>query len=216
MQQQNSVNTSDNPAPTPYMRIQNFLSPEEHASLIAFTLTHESEFAPSKITSLTEDANTNDMESRRSLSLYDLGDFTTLMTEHIKRALPEVIQRIQHPPFHAATMEIKITASNDGDYFRAHKDNAHNLTRTRTISFVYYFFREPKAFTGGELRIYMPQAEEDIQAGRRPSYRIITPFQNMIIFFPSSLIHEVLKVNCPSRAFADSRFTLNGHIHKAE
>lgn len=33
-----------------------------------------------------------------------------------------------------------------------------------------------------------------------------------IIFFLSRYMHEVLPVKCPSRNFADSRFTINGWI----
>jgi Rps23 Pro-64 3,4-dihydroxylase Tpa1-like proline 4-hydroxylase len=40
------------------------------------------------------------------------------------------------------------------------------------------------------------------------------PQQNQIVFFPCSVLHEITPVECPSRAFADSRFTLNGWLHK--
>ncbi|MBE9012911.1 2OG-Fe(II) oxygenase, partial [Pseudanabaenaceae cyanobacterium LEGE 13415] len=47
------------------------------------------------------------------------------------------------------------------------------------------------------------------------SYQEIQPINNSIIFFPSHFLHEVLPVSCPSRQFADSRFTLNGWIRRA-
>jgi SM-20-related protein len=43
---------------------------------------------------------------------------------------------------------------------------------------------------------------------------MIVPQPNQIVFFPCSLLHEITPVECPSRAFADSRFTLNGWLHK--
>jgi Rps23 Pro-64 3,4-dihydroxylase Tpa1-like proline 4-hydroxylase len=42
----------------------------------------------------------------------------------------------------------------------------------------------------------------------------LTPPQNSIVFFPSSYLHEVMPVSCPSRAFADSRLTVNGWLHR--
>jgi Rps23 Pro-64 3,4-dihydroxylase Tpa1-like proline 4-hydroxylase len=40
------------------------------------------------------------------------------------------------------------------------------------------------------------------------------PQQNQIVFFPCSVLHEITAIECSSRAFADSRFTLNGWLHK--
>jgi Rps23 Pro-64 3,4-dihydroxylase Tpa1-like proline 4-hydroxylase len=34
------------------------------------------------------------------------------------------------------------------------------------------------------------------------------------VLFPSSLVHEILPVQCSSRKFADSRFTLNGWFRR--
>jgi Rps23 Pro-64 3,4-dihydroxylase Tpa1-like proline 4-hydroxylase len=45
-------------------------------------------------------------------------------------------------------------------------------------------------------------------------YRTIVPQQNQAVFFLSSLAHEITPVECPSGAFADSRFTVNGWFHR--
>jgi Rps23 Pro-64 3,4-dihydroxylase Tpa1-like proline 4-hydroxylase len=78
---------------------------------------------------------------------------------------------------------------------------------------VYFFHREPKTFRGGDLRIYDSRWEN----GRyepTENYRNIVPRQNQMVFFVSSLAHEITPVECPSGAFADSRFTVNGWIHR--
>src|SRR6184192_3632415 len=46
------------------------------------------------------------------------------------------------------------------------------------------------------------------------NYRNIVPRQNQLVAFPSCLAHEITLVDCPSRAFADSRFTVNGWFHR--
>ena len=46
-------------------------------------------------------------------------------------------------------------------------------------------------------------------------YQTIVPQQNQIVFFPCELLHEITPVNCESRQFADSRFTLtDGYVDK--
>ncbi len=108
-------------------------------------------------------------------------------------------------------VEAQITASNDGDFFHFHSDNGNAPVAARHLTFVYFFHREPRAFEGGELRIHDTRLEsgEYVSEG---SYQTIVPHQNQIVFFPCELMHEITTVKCPSRAFTDSRFTLNGWL----
>jgi len=114
-------------------------------------------------------------------------------------------------------VEAQITASNDGDFFGAHCDDAQELIASRRLTFVYFFHGEPRQFEGGELRLHDSRGSEphtgtgSYQTG---SYQTIVPQQNQIVFFPCSMLHEITPVECSSRAFADSRLTLNGWLHK--
>jgi Rps23 Pro-64 3,4-dihydroxylase Tpa1-like proline 4-hydroxylase len=81
---------------------------------------------------------------------------------------------------------------------------------------VYYFHRKPKAFFGGQLRLYpLIKAEAgayvDAEAG---AYVDIEPQSDSVVFFPSWFPHEVLPVHCESGAFADGRFSINCWCHK--
>jgi Rps23 Pro-64 3,4-dihydroxylase Tpa1-like proline 4-hydroxylase len=110
-------------------------------------------------------------------------------------------------------VEIQLTASGDGDYFRLHHDS--DDTSTRELSFVYFFYAEPRGFSGGELRIY----DADVIEGERaPTDRsqMISPRQDVLVVFPSRNEHELLPVRVPSKAFENSRFTVNGWIHRAD
>ena len=79
---------------------------------------------------------------------------------------------------------------------------------------MYFLHKEPRRFSGGELRIFETRLVDD-----RPvpvdHGQTIVPRQNTIVFFPSRHQHEVLPVRVPSGEFADSRFTVNGWIHRA-
>ncbi|HZZ17281.1 MAG TPA: 2OG-Fe(II) oxygenase, partial [Candidatus Sulfotelmatobacter sp.] len=110
-------------------------------------------------------------------------------------------------------VEAQITASNDGDFFGVHSDDAQETIASRRITFVYFFHGEPSPFKGGELRLY--DAPGGYERGYQTlGYQTIVPQQNQIVFFPCSVSHEITRVACPSKAFANSRFTLNGWLHK--
>jgi Rps23 Pro-64 3,4-dihydroxylase Tpa1-like proline 4-hydroxylase len=108
---------------------------------------------------------------------------------------------------------VQITASNDGDFFRAHCDDAQERIASRRMTFVYFFHREPIQFEGGELRLHDSTKIED-HPNSTGSYQTIVPQQNQIVFFPCSTLHEITPVQCQSREFADSRFTVNGWLHQ--
>jgi Rps23 Pro-64 3,4-dihydroxylase Tpa1-like proline 4-hydroxylase len=135
------------------------------------------------------------------------------MLQRIKAVLPQVLQTLGMGEFSSSGVEVQVTASNDGDFFRFHSDNGSDPVAARHLTFVYFFHREPQQFEGGELRIHDARLEEGtyVSAG---SYQTIVPQQNQIVFFPCELLHEITPVNCPSRQFADSRFTLNGWLRR--
>ena len=69
-------------------------------------------------------------------------------------------------------------------------------------------------FAGGELRIYGNQIRND-KLARNDSFRVFEPRNNSIVFFHAAVMHEVTQVRVPSKDFRDSRFTVNGWIHRA-
>jgi Rps23 Pro-64 3,4-dihydroxylase Tpa1-like proline 4-hydroxylase len=72
--------------------------------------------------------------------------------ERLREPLQTALQRLGKSPFPLGRIELQVTASNDGDYSRLHRDS--DGRDTRELSFVYFFHREPRRFSGGELRIY--------------------------------------------------------------
>ena len=124
-----------------------------------------------------------------------------------------MLERLGILPFHVAPIEAQITASNHGDFFRKHMDNSYGVHRRRVLSYVYYFHRTPRRFAGGELLLY-PTWHEDGRVVFATKPRTIMPRQNRIVFFPSSALHEIRMVRCPSWELADSRFTVNGWVSR--
>jgi Rps23 Pro-64 3,4-dihydroxylase Tpa1-like proline 4-hydroxylase len=194
--------------------LDEFLAPQEMEELIRFALQHEADFAASEIVSPVMDGGgVVNYEHRRSRVLMDLGPCQELIVERIKAVLPQVLGKLGMEEFAISRIEAQITASNDEDFFRSHSDNGSDPVASRHLTFVYFFQREPKQFTGGELRIHDARLEGDNYVSEG-SYQEIVPRQNQIIFFPCELLHEITPVTCPSRLFADSRFTLNGWLRQ--
>jgi SM-20-related protein len=193
--------------------LDEFLTPQELRELTRFTLEHEAEFCVSEVVAPGSAEGMVSKEHRCSRVFMDLGKYHEVMLARIKTALPLVLSRLSMEEFPVANVEAQITASNDGDFFRGHSDNGNPSTASRQLTFVYFFHREPRQFSGGELRIHdcRNQGDRQIATG---SYRTIVPQQNQIVFFPCCALHEITPVECPSGLFADSRFTLNGWLHK--
>jgi Rps23 Pro-64 3,4-dihydroxylase Tpa1-like proline 4-hydroxylase len=191
---------------SPYVLVENFLDPKRHAELLAFALAVEKRFTSSSV-------STGDEDYRRSRVLFDFPDFAALFREKIGALAPQLMRRFAIPAFPIADIECQMTAHNDGNYFKQHNDNGSPDTLNRAISYVYYFHQEPKAFTGGEFRLYHSRVENGAyQCGEKAAD--LEPRNNSILFFPSHCHHEVLPVRCASQRFADSRFTVNGWIRR--
>jgi Rps23 Pro-64 3,4-dihydroxylase Tpa1-like proline 4-hydroxylase len=188
------------------VQIDNFIEPEIHDRLLKFVRDSQAQFTPSEIgidnTALTI--------HRRSLVLESFPEFEKIFNQKIAAILPDIFSKLGLPDFPIERLETQLTAHNDGDYYRVHNDSGTTESSDRILTYVYYFGREPKAFSGGELRIY--ETDLNTQIHYADSFQTIEPRNNSIVFFPSAYMHEVLKIHCPSQAFADSRFTMNGWV----
>lgn len=171
--------------------IKDFFSSERAESLLRFALEQEPNFVPTTTFTEAEDY-------RVSSVLYNLQRWAETVEFDIRGALPTVFDRLGIKPFSPRQIEMQLTAHSHNGFYKVHNDNGSPDTQTRQLTYVYYFWSEPKAFCGGELVV-----EEEV----------VQPDNNMMIFFPSGLIHEVKTVVCPSRDFASSRFTVNGWIN---
>lgn len=174
----------------PFVQLHNFLSTTDHDRLLTFTLSQQQSFTPTT-------TSTNAADYRRSLVLHNFPEFSTLIEQRIYAALPPLWQQLDLLPITTNRYESQLTAHNDGNYYKRHNDNGSPDTARRILTYVYYFHRSPKGFSGGELQI---------------EGEAIAPIDNSIIFFSSGIMHEVLPVRCESKSFEDSRFTVNGWL----
>lgn len=186
-------------------RYESFLAPAEVDALVARVLALEDRFVPS----FTSD---HDDDYRRSFVLDPPADLQHTMIAKVRALMPEVLHGLG-VTFPVGTIECQVTANTDGSYFRIHTDAGDNETWKRELTYVYYFNHTPLGFAGGELRVY----DDEVRNGklaRRDTFQTLAPLHNSIVFFHARVMHEVTAVSVPSKAFRDSRFTVNGWVQR--
>jgi SM-20-related protein len=194
--------------PSVYAQYDDFLTPDECRQLLAYTLDNEDKFEVS-----TTSTNEKDYRSSRVLYAISESPWRKTFADRLRVYLPQVLHEFNVASFPIGQIEIQLTAHNDGQYYKVHNDSGSQDTEPRQVSYVYYFNKEPKGFSGGELKLYDGRVENGYIVGAAP-YRIVEPRNNSIAIFLSGAHHEVLPVRCPSGAFADGRFTVNGWIRQ--
>ncbi len=187
-----------------YIRIPGFLSKDDNSHVTDYAIRRQRDFVESKL----------DMSApnyRRSKILPTFRDIGMVLEQRLSEILPEALGYLGLAAPERPAFETQLTTHNDGGYLKIHNDNGSPLTSSRVLSYVYYFHREPPAFRGGQIRIYDSQVVSNFWVAA-DTFVDLQPENNMMLLFPSRLLHEVLPISCPSRRFADGRFTLNGWV----
>ena len=190
------------------VQIDNFLKPEEYQQALDVAFGKQAEFVDSRTV-------TNAANYRSSSILYAtlFPELYYLVKNKILAALPLVLENLNYPEFAVSRVEMQMTAHNDGCFYKVHTDAGSEKTKDRQLTYVYYFYQEPKQFTGGELKIYDTELQDNSFKQKARS-QTVEPRNNRIVFFNSRCKHEVLPIICPSQNFQHSRFTLNGWLRK--
>lgn len=204
----NSSPTQSELFPATYLQIDDFLPEEEYQQVLETAFNKQSKFYDSRTVTNTENY-------RQSLILpgKEFSEVYCLVKNKLLEMFPSLINQLKHSEFSVSHVEMQMTAHNDGAFYKAHTDAGSEKTKTRELTYVYYFYQEPKQFSGGELKIYDThmQGKKFIQ---KENSKVIEPRNNSIVFFNSRCKHEVLPISCSSNEFKASRFTLNGWLRR--
>lgn len=192
----------------PFVRLTDFLSPEDHQRLLTSVLAWEHEFQESGIVT-ADGAGRIDHQSRKSRTLQTdrLEAHWELFDGPLRAILPAVRQQLGIPWFRLGALERQLTAHGRGGFFVPHVDTGDPRVEDRRISCVYYFHQTPKRFSGGELKLYDMWITPTGSTGAG-TYTELEPLDNSLVFFPSDAFHEVCPVYPETDAFADCRFTV--------
>jgi len=189
----------------PVVIIDDLLSDSEWASLLTRVLASEAAFQPSG----THDART---DYRHSLVLNPPADLVDPVVRRVRAVTPGVLPELRVRPISVGIVEAQVTASIDGSFFGVHTDADREKVPKRYLTYVYYFNRQPKAFSGGELRVY-DDVLRNGKLARGETFQTIEPLHNRLVLFWAKTMHEVMPVRMPSKDFGDARFTVNGWVN---
>ena len=191
----------------PYTVLPDFLAAKDHRALLDWAIAQEARFVPARLT-----GGVIDPAQRASVNLHDLGPYRDLIAQAVAARLPDLFAALRIAPFVPARYEIELVAHHHGAHLQLHSDVHPELFgrhADRRLSAVYYFFRQPRGFSGGHLRFH-PLGAKHGDPGRD-----MQPADNSLVAFPSLSPHAVTPVDCPSRAFADARFAINCWVYRA-
>lgn len=187
--------------------IDDFLPKEEIENLFKLIEANVENFAPT-----TTATNAENYRKSRVLGGHYYPELLEEWKRKIYNLLPKVCLELLFPYFEPVDFEMQLTGSNDGDFYKTHNDNGHEIVAKREVTYVYYFHSEPKQFSGGALQLYPTETTSWELVLPDEGSLYVEPKHNRIVFFDSRLMHQVLPVKCESKNFLHSRFTINGWI----
>lgn len=201
----------------PHIQIRDFLPPEELAALLDWTLANREQFRPATIIDRTEGQKSKkDRSIRMALTTRDFEPLRPMLEKRLLEALPEIEQATGTRG--GTSLELELAAHPDGAFYRPHVDITVGEDRSpvgakkgedRLLSAVFYYYREPKGFSGGELRLFRFNIRPHTAEIAADDYVDVRPIRNSLLAFPSWATHEVRPIACPSNQFEDYRFALN-------
>jgi SM-20-related protein len=194
----------------PHRVYRNFLDSGTREGLLAWAIENKTKFEPTKVSQGSE--SKHDSSQRVSVRVRHFGPVEAILRHRLLNLVPTLINDLRVTSFEPCKVTLELVAHNDGAFYKRHIDTAIGDARKashRALSAVYYFHTEPKAFSGGSLRLYPFGAQE-----AEGNFIDVQPEQNTLVAFPSWASHEVFPVSCPSKRFVDSRFAVNCWVHR--
>jgi len=190
----------------PHRVMQDWLDETSVETLLRLALSREAAFVPTKVGA--DKARAFKPEYRTSLALRSLPELAAIFNARLRQLAPSLVAEMRLSAFDVRRVELELVAHGDGAFYKRHIDvrTGGDLKFQRVLSGVYYFNHQPKAFSGGALRLYA--------IGNSERFFDIEPVHNTFVAFPSWAPHEVMPVSCPSGAFVDSRFAVNCWMHR--
>ncbi|HLO78657.1 MAG TPA: 2OG-Fe(II) oxygenase [Magnetospirillum sp.] len=180
------------------------------ARMLELAQQRQAEFQPSRVGRGDGRVDTKERVSLRFAN-FDK-DFRAEIEPTFTSAMMETAPALGVPPFTPVRAELELVAYGDGDFQAPHLDTQTRGARDasdRAMTAVYYFYATPKAFQGGEFRLFSMLPPE--QGG---SFVDVAPESDTLVLFPSWARHEVRPLVSPGTLFGQSRFALIWWFHR--
>ncbi len=191
-----------------YLVVDDFLSPAEHQDMLALASASEKNFKPGTVAG-------DHPEHRQNLVIPSFGDsaHARLMQNRVLVWYPVLAKALGVPIVPLGMVESQLTAARSRQFYKLHADLGPDCPRE--LSCIYYMYRRPRGFAGGELRLY-DCIEQGSDSSPAETFETAEVVSNRLVVFPSGEFHEAMPVRCPSGEFADSRFAITTWLHRAD
>ena len=194
--------------PAPFVRVRNFLPPDEHQALLALFLAGREHFNESAGIG----AGYVNPKVRCALVPHAHARFADEVRPGFEPRLRKLVEgtlpRLGMGSLGAYHVEVQVSAYAAGGFFRPHNDDdvdwRSDGPRALRINCLYYLHRRPKSFSGGDLLLHDGKVAN--------TFTRIEPLDNSIVLFPSRCVHEVTLVECDPGDFGAGRFTVNSFV----
>ena len=194
--------------PLPFVTMAGFLPKERCSELLAFALANRERFRPAPYAGLAQRKHfVRDPSNGRFLIEPQImnAEVRPWFEAWLRGAFAQALPRLRMREPSDWRLEIGLTAyCGGGRFFFKHRDDGERGGRIRTLCYAYYFHRQPRSFSGGELLLH----DDD---GTR-NFTRIEPQHNSMVFFPAACLHQV-RPSSDVAHFADARFALNGWLN---
>jgi SM-20-related protein len=177
--------------PSPFVLANGVLPDDVHAALIAHVLSHDAEA----------------VRSHSGMRELDLGPLEQPVAKALRSQLAHGVVILGIP--HEAEVECRLRLFGVGDTQAV----CWEPNPTNVVHMVYHFYKQPKGFTGGGIRLFDGRAENGMRSAMA-SFRDLEIGNNDMLIFPEKVLGAGLPVRCPTRAFADGLFVVHGILRR--
>jgi predicted 2-oxoglutarate/Fe(II)-dependent dioxygenase YbiX len=120
----------------------------------------------------------------------------------VRQHWPEILKALELRKFLIYSYNMGCIAYENGGFFKRHIDHSPFAFCPRRLTWIYYFFKEPKGFDGGDLIFY----------GREKEEISITPYSGLLVAFGPHMEHEATTVTVTNSDFKSSRFSFTSFV----
>lgn len=216
-------NTPNGCLPSPFVIRDNFLNSHESSLIWALYKQNSPNIKQSKVgkntarsatlnsTNKTYSAIDKNIRNSTFLDLPNIADQLAFFNNKLRPEIAATYQQFGIKPPAKEHTAFQITSYHDGAFFKIHKDTGPTHV-DRILTFVYYFFVEPKVFSGGDLLLHDTDHTTDSYSLK---FTKILPKNNRLVIFPSNYFHQVSPVKTNNDIKLDSRHSISGWHSRA-
>jgi SM-20-related protein len=199
----------------PFLAYHNVLGADYVAGLLDHVVVRQNDFRTGAMRDRETGEVLADPVLRDAMYLSDLGAFLGPIKSFVSSTAAAAVRALRLSESEIEPKEFHISAYRDRGHIGEHIDTFEKAGHVRILSCVYYFAMTPRRFRGGELRLYSFPKGRAVDLRSSTSFVDIEPRTDTLVIFPSWIRHQVMPVRVPSRAWSESRFTVNCWMHRA-